>query len=152
VAGFVRTIEAIRAVPNVQVILAAGTNKTLLERFQGMDGLAVLAFTPEIARYMAAADVVMGKAGPNMLFEAVTLGKPFIASTYLPGLEQGNLEFIKRHGLGWVALDPQAQMELVELLASSPARLGKMQESVKVYRSWNTGAAESIVPLVEQLL
>jgi UDP-N-acetylglucosamine:LPS N-acetylglucosamine transferase len=151
-ARFVRTIEAVLAVPTVQIILATGTNQVLQQRFSRMERLYALPFTREIARYMSAADVVMGKAGPNMLFEAVTLGKPFIATAYIPGQEQANLEFIKRHGLGWVALERQAQMELVELLASSPSRLGKMQESVKLYRDWNTGAAESIVPLIEQLL
>ncbi len=151
-ARFVRTVEAVMAVPTVQVILAAGTNQVLLKRFSGVERMHALPFTKEIARYMAAADVVMGKAGPNMLFEAVTLGKPFIATAYIPGQEQANLEFIQRHGLGWVALDRQSQMELVELLASSPARLGKMQESVNSYRDWNTGATESIAPLVEQML
>jgi UDP-N-acetylglucosamine:LPS N-acetylglucosamine transferase len=150
-ARFVSTIEAVLAVPTVQVILATGTNQSLHKRFSGLERLYALPFTKDIARYMAAADVVMGKAGPNTLFEAVTLGKPFIATAYIPGKEQANLEFIKRHGLGWVALERQAQMELVQLLASSPARLGKMQQSVKAYRDWNSGAVESIVPLLEQM-
>ncbi len=151
-ARFVRTVEAALAVPSVQVILATGTNNSLYNRLRGMPRLFALPFTPEIAPYMAAADVVMGKAGPNMLFEAVTLGKPFIATAYIPGQEQANLEFIERHGLGWVALKPAAQTELIQLLASSPARLGKMQLSVNAYRSWNTQSAESIVPLLEDLL
>jgi UDP-N-acetylglucosamine:LPS N-acetylglucosamine transferase len=151
-AKFVRTVEAVLAVPSVQVILATGTNNALYNRIRGMPRLYALPFTPEIAPYMAAADVVMGKAGPNVLFEAVTLGKPFIATAYIPGQEQANLEFIERHGLGWVALDSGAQTRLVELLASSPARLGKIQLSVNAYRSWNTQSVESIVPLIEDLL
>ena len=151
-ARFVRTVEAVLAVPGVQVILATGTNSKLFNRIRGMPRLFALPFKPEIAAYMAAADVVMGKAGPNMLFEAVTLGKPFLATAYIPGQEQANLEFIQRYGLGWVALDTRAQTELIQLLVSSPSRLGKMQASVNAYRSWNTECVESIVPLLEDLL
>ena len=49
-----------------------------------------------------------------MLFEAVTLGKPFIATAYIPGQEEANLEFIRRHKLGWVALKPDQQLALLD--------------------------------------
>src|SRR5262249_8409938 len=104
-AQFGQTVERVLSIPRIQVILAAGTNQTLLTRFKNRErsNILVLPFTKEIAPYMAAADVIMGKAGPNMLFESVTLGKPFIATAYIPGQEEPNLEFIRHHKLGWVA-------------------------------------------------
>ncbi len=152
-AKFGRTVETVLAAgDNLQVILATGTNTSLLNRFSHVNNLYALPFTKEIASYMAAADVVMGKAGPNMLFESVTLGKPFIATAYIPGQEKVNLEFIRRHSLGWVALQPAEQQTLITELASTPSTLQVMQSSVEAYRAWNTRATDAIVPLVEGLL
>ena len=78
-----------------------------------MPNVATLPHTNDIAPYMAAADIIMGKAGPNILFESVMLGKPFFATTFIPGQEQENLAFIQRHGLGWVALHPEEQRSLL---------------------------------------
>lgn len=151
-ARFSNTVENVLAAHgDLQIILAAGTNRTLLTRFAGRENLYALPFTKEIAPYMAAADVVMGKAGPNMLFESVTLGKPFIATTYIPGQEKGNLDFILRHGLGWVVLEPEQQRTLVEELITDSSRLNAIQTTVEAYRQWNTTANDSIVPLIHAL-
>ena len=153
-AQFGRTVERVLSIPQIQVILAAGTNEALLTHFGHgrMPNIFVLPFTKEIAPYMAVADVIMGKAGPNMLFEAVTLGKPFIATAYIPGQEEANLEFIRRHKLGWVALKPDEQVALLTKLVSAPQELRSMETNVKAYREWNNQQADTIVPVVESLL
>ena len=148
-ARIARTVENLLPVPGIQIILAVGTNKALAERFTMVHNLRPVAFTKEIAPFMAAADVVMGKAGPNMLFESVTLSKPFIATAYIPGQEEANLEFIRRHQLGWVALTAAEQRELVQALATDPRQLQTMAESVNCYRRWNTEARETILPLMK---
>lgn len=151
-AQFAHTVERVLASSsNIQVVLSAGTNQALLARFQQHPRLHALPFTREIAPFMAAADVVMGKAGPNMLFEAVTLGKPFIATTYIPGQEQSNLEFIRRYKLGWVALDTQKQERLLSTLASSN-ELQSSRASVDRYRCWNQQANQTLLPLIHDLL
>jgi processive 1,2-diacylglycerol beta-glucosyltransferase len=150
-ARFARTVESLLALENVQVILAAGTNEGLLKHFSGRSHVHAIPFTKQIAPYMMAADVVMGKAGPNMLFETVTLGKPFIATAYIPGQEEVNLEFIERYGLGWVALNGKAQRALIESLAYDSGKLSAMRESVERYRQMNTEATHQIPQLVENL-
>ena len=96
-----RTVANLLAVSQkLQIILATGTNQALYTRFQEVKNLHPLPFTREIAQYMAATDIVVGKAGPNMLFESIALAKPFIATSYIPGQEEGNLELI--HGMTWV--------------------------------------------------
>jgi UDP-N-acetylglucosamine:LPS N-acetylglucosamine transferase len=151
-AKFAQTVENVLALEGTQVILAAGTNTMLFERFRNKENLHALPFTREIAPYMMAADVVMGKAGPNMLFEAVTLGKPFIATSYIPGQEEVNMEFIERHHLGWVALSAPEQRALIESLMQNPERLKEMRSSVSTYSRWNNTAAETLPGLVEGLL
>jgi processive 1,2-diacylglycerol beta-glucosyltransferase len=153
-AQFSRTVERVLAVPQIQIILAAGTNQALITQFSNgqKSHIFVLPFTKEIAPYMAAADVIMGKAGPNMLFESVTLGKPFIATAYIPGQEEANLDFIRRHNLGWVALEPAQQVALLERLASDPQEFQSMDAGVKAYQKWNNQQADTIVPVIEGLL
>jgi UDP-N-acetylglucosamine:LPS N-acetylglucosamine transferase len=150
-ANILRTVQSGLAAGTAQVILAAGTNRALQEQFSNVPGVRTIGFTHQIAPMMAAADVVLGKAGPNMLFESVMLGKPFIATTYIPGQETANLELIERYGLGWVALKVREQRALLAALAEAPGKLAAMAESVQRYRSWNSLAAEAIEPLLRDL-
>lgn len=150
-AQFGQTIERVLAI-GLQVILATGTNHSLLARFKSVKHLVALPFTKEIAPFMAAADVIMGKAGPNMLFESVTLGKPFIVTAYIPGQEEANLEFIRRHQLGWVALEPDQQRTLLTELSHDDGKLQARAATVATYRQWNASANEKIIPLLENLV
>ena len=151
-----RTIKDVLALGGVtgdlQVILAAGTNTSLFERYKNVRNLAALPYTREIAPAMAAADVIMGKAGPNTLFESVMLGKPFIATAYIPGQEQANLSFIQRHGLGRVALQSSELHSLLTTLIHNTDSLNAMSATVNAYRQWNAEANQHIVPLIRSLI
>jgi len=136
----------------VQIILAAGTNQNLLARYRNVPNVATLPYTNDIAPYMAAADLVMGKAGPNILFESVMLGKPFVATTFIPGQEQENLAFIQRHRLGWVALQPEEQRALLFKLIHNPPQLEALSTTINTYRDWNINANHQIAPLIRQLI
>ena len=80
----------------------------------------------DIYRYMALADIVMGKAGPNTLFEALHLQKPFFAVAHVPGQEDGNVRFIETEGVGWV------EESLVKIAPKLKSILGNDRER-KVY-------------------
>ena len=152
-----RTLENILAArsltDHIQVILAAGTNAALYASYTNAQNVAVLPYTKHIAPIMAAADVIMGKAGPNILFESVTLGKPFIATTYIPGQEWANLSFIQRHNLGWVALQPEEQVALLTRLASAaPDQLREKESAIHAYRLWNAEANQRIIPLIRSCI
>lgn len=157
--GATRVASAIDAIlgsdalrKRVQIILAAGTNASLLARYKTMPNLAALPYTKDIAPFMAAADVIMGKAGPNALFEAVMLNKPFIATSFIPGQERDNLSFIQRHGLGWIALRPQEQRALLCRLICQPDELRAMSSSIEAYRLWNAAANRQVCQVVRALL
>jgi UDP-N-acetylglucosamine:LPS N-acetylglucosamine transferase len=143
-----RTLENIAAssvlTSDVQVILAAGTNAALQERYKHMRNLAILPSTPEIAPYMAAADLIMGKAGPNVLFESVMLGKPFMATTFIPGQEQANLSFIQRYSLGWVAMQPEEQQSLLTALVHDAHQFSRVLATIDAYRRWNAEMTQCI--------
>ena len=152
-AGLASTVESILSIAApVQIILAVGTNKQLAMRFAGVSGLRVLPFTQTIAPYMAAADVVIGKAGPNFMAEATMLKKPFLATSFIPGQEAPNLAFLERHNLGWTCLDPIAQHHLLAKLASDPAVLAEKVASIHAYCTWNMQANQGICPVIAGLL
>jgi UDP-N-acetylglucosamine:LPS N-acetylglucosamine transferase len=137
---------------DLQIILATGTNTSLLARYKHVPNLVTLPYTEEIAPFMAAADVIMGKAGPNALFESVMLNKPFIATSYIPGQEQDNLSFIRRHELGWVALRAGEQGSLLSRLLRNPDELQAMTNTIDAYRRWNASAYSSVRQVISSLL
>src|SRR5207248_1523127 len=151
-ARLANTIENILAIDtltnDVQIILATGTNQNLLASYSNVPNVATLPHTNDIAPYMAAADIIMGKAGPNILFESMMLRKPFVATTYIPGQEQENLAFIKRHGLGWVAIHPEEQRTLLLKLIHNPSQLEALSSTINTYRDWNITANQQIAPLI----
>jgi len=151
-ARFARTVDSLLDMDAVQIILAAGSNDKLYRQFQGKAKVHTLPFTDEIAPYMAAADVIMGKAGPNVLFESITLGKPFIATSYIPGQEEVNLGFIRRHKLGWIALKNTSQKYIIGLLSTDRTLLNKRIQTVKAYRKMNLDATANIPSLINDFL
>jgi len=152
-AGIGHTVEVMLTSGRpIQIILAIGTNKQLASRFAGIDHLSVLPFTKTIAPYMAAADVVIGKAGPNFIAEAVMLGKPFIATAFIPGQEAPNLRFLERHNLGWVCLEARSQQQVITSLVNDPSALTEKSNSVRAYREWNLRANEQIYSVIERLV
>ncbi|HEY3993882.1 MAG TPA: VTT domain-containing protein, partial [Ktedonobacteraceae bacterium] len=71
----------------VQIILAAGNNQEMVERYTGVERIRVLPFTEDIASAMAAADVIAGKAGASFITEAFMLEKPFLVTALIAGQE-----------------------------------------------------------------
>jgi 1,2-diacylglycerol 3-beta-galactosyltransferase len=47
--------------------------------------VVVLGFVPNMDAYMAAADLLVTKAGPGTIAEACAFGVPMVLSSYLPG-------------------------------------------------------------------
>jgi UDP-N-acetylglucosamine:LPS N-acetylglucosamine transferase len=152
-AGIEQTVKRILASDTpVQILLAAGTNKSLAARFSEVDRVRVIPFTRKIAPYMAAADVVIGKAGPNTIIETVMLEKPFVATAFIPGQEAPNLAFLERHNLGWVCLEREAQEALIVQLASDPAHIAGKMPYIQQYRAESLQARQIIPTVIDQLV
>jgi len=152
-AGVDRTISCLLStgVP-VQIILAAGNNKEMAERYVDNKRVRILPFTGLIAPYMAAADVIAGKAGASFISEAFMLEKPFLVTAFIPGQETPNLRFVERHNLGWVCLQTAAQQELLTRLTSNPEMIAEKVESIRAYKAWNRQANRDILSIIDRLL
>lgn len=152
-AGVERTVKSILTadVP-MQIILAVGNNPVLATHFSNIERLHVLPFTEAIAPYMAASDLIAGKAGASFLTEAFILEKPFLVTTFIPGQEGPSLRFLERHNLGWVRLDAASQKKLLTDVACNPAMMAEKVASIQAYKAWNMQANQTIAPIIERVL
>ena len=136
----------------VQIMLAAGNNTKMLARYLGSEQIRTLPFTDMIAPYMAAADVIAGKAGASSITEAFILEKPFIVTAYIPGQETPSLQFIEQHNLGWVCLDAIAQKQLFTRIATNPAIIAEKMDDIRAYKAWNIRANQDVCQIIDRLL
>lgn len=87
-----------------QVVAVTGRNVALkagLGRLRaGRGRLRVEGFVEDMAPYLAASDVFVGKAGPASVYEALAVGRPVLLTGYAGLNEKGVLRFAVREGLG----------------------------------------------------
>jgi hypothetical protein len=80
------------------------------------------------------------------------LEKPFLVTSFIPGQETANLQFIERHNLGWVCLEPATRQELLVRITSNPAMVAERVDSIRAYKAWNVQANRGICPVIDRLL
>jgi UDP-N-acetylglucosamine:LPS N-acetylglucosamine transferase len=97
---------------------------------------------------MQAADIIVGKAGPNTLFESVATYKPFLAITHISGQEDGNLDIIREKKLGWVEENPlKASRKLHELINNLPL-LTSLQPDILKMANHNLAAKKVLLKVL----
>lgn len=101
---------------DVQLVVVCGRNAGLRSRLgrrlaashvAGRRPARVLGFRRDMALWMRAADLLLTKAGPSTIAEALTVGLPVLLYGYLPGQERGNVDLVVRNRVG--AYTPGAQ-------------------------------------------
>ena len=102
-----------------------------------------LGFVSRMAEYMVAADILLSKAGPGTIAEAASLGLPVLLTSFLPGQEAGNVEFVEMHGFGKYESNPGEIGEAVAALFLDPLELEK--RSAKAQQVGRPNAAAAIV-------
>jgi 1,2-diacylglycerol 3-beta-galactosyltransferase len=94
--------------------------------------VTVLGFVDNMAEWMAAADVVVTKAGPATISEALCAGLPLLITWFLPGQERGNVEWLVDAGAGrYVPGDTELVDEVAELAGPDSPTLAAMRASVR---------------------
>ncbi len=125
-------------------------NKAIDDFIQSENEVNVYGFTDKIHELVADSDLVAGKAGPNLLFESVAAGKPFLALFHIPGQEDGNLEIIEKKGLGWVAEEPQRARELLNYILETGNTLQEKSPFVEKESLYNQQAAKRLIDLARK--
>jgi 1,2-diacylglycerol 3-beta-galactosyltransferase len=132
-----------RLVADVQALLdsglklaltvVCGKNGALLKTLEAMTPagsaatLRVLGYTDEIPALMRAADVLLTKAGPSTVFEAVACGLPAIITGHLPGQEAGNADYFVRAGVALEAPTPADTVRLAARFIEDPGKLKQLR-------------------------
>lgn len=100
-----------------QIAVIAGGNDRLRKRLADTRWplpVTVLGFTSCVAQWMAAASVLMTKAGPGTIAEAACLGVPTLLTGFVPGQEQENVAWAERNGGAVFEPRPKRAAALVE--------------------------------------
>ena len=112
--------DAVRAISRarlaVQLLIVTGRNRRLYARLQRTRSslhvpAKVFGFVHNMPEMMRASDVIVTKAGPGTISEALACELPLILSGYVPGQEEGNVDFVLKNDVGLLAHDPN---ELVD--------------------------------------
>ena len=109
-----------------QVIAVCGRNEKLrrrLSRVHFATPTRVLGFVDTMPELMRASDVVVSKAGPGAIAEALASELPIILTGYLPGQETENVTFVEMTGIGLYAPKPEQLLESIRLLAADEMRV-----------------------------
>ena len=95
---------------DIQVVVVTGRNKSLKKRLEDNSSkfsfpMKVYGFTDKISDIMGASDLIITKAGPGTIREAVSKSLPIILTSFLPGQEKGNVDHVLKMQLGVVVSD-----------------------------------------------
>jgi len=118
---------------NLAVIVMTGRNeelrKQLLPLARRAPQLRVEGFTDNMATFLAASDVIIGKAGPASVFEALAVGRPFLVTNYAGLNERKVVEFLETRKLG--AFHPHCRTLITDICRyqQHPEELHRVKEA-----------------------
>ena len=128
--------ETARAIAqaNLPVTLAiiTGRNQKLKARLEAQTWpmpVFVYGFVREMPDFMRAADVLVTKAGPGTISEALNAGLPLVLYNRLPGQEDGNVRFVLAEGVGVWAPTPPEIVSAIKHWIENPDRRSKVSEN-----------------------
>jgi 1,2-diacylglycerol 3-beta-galactosyltransferase len=94
----------------LQLAVITGRNQALRKRLQASSWqipIKTTGFVTNMPTWMRAADVIITKAGPGTIMEALASGLPIILSGYLRGQEEGNVRFVEESRVGVLRTEPK---------------------------------------------
>jgi|SRR5215212_5927263 len=107
--------ELTRGFPDHKIVVVCGWNHRLKQRIERWErpNLEVHGFVQTIPELMAASDMVITKAGPVTIMEAVAAGRPLVVTNWIGLQERDNVNFVVNHGLGLYCDEPAHLCEAV---------------------------------------
>lgn len=103
-SGNLRTIVLALAqtYPQLQFLVVTGKNAPLRQALQALHlpNVHVFGFVNNMEVLMAASDLIVTKAGPGTLMEALVMRRPVIVTEAVGMQEQGNIDYVLNHEIG----------------------------------------------------
>ncbi len=110
------------------LVIIAGRNRALKQRLEAITWRRptfVFGFVRNMPEYMQAADILVSKAGPGTITEALNIGLPIILYSHLPGQESGNVDYVVEEGAGIWAPTPERIIAALKTWLEHPEQLEK---------------------------
>lgn len=136
-------VELHRAYPELQLLVVTGKNAAVREELQkqGLGELVhIYGFVNNMEELMAASDIIITKAGPGTLMEALVMRRPVIVTQAVGMQERGNIDLVLNNELGAFCptvdriipavaelMDPERYAATSERLAGAVPRDGAFQ-------------------------
>lgn len=103
--------------PKVALTVVTGRNQALKQRLSAERWSIptfIYGFVREMPDFMRAADILVTKAGPGTISEALIARLPMILYSRLPGQEDGNVSYVVAEGAGKWAPKPEEVVETIQ--------------------------------------
>jgi UDP-N-acetylglucosamine:LPS N-acetylglucosamine transferase len=100
---------------NVNLTVVTGNNKKLKNYLDNrltahkpaVKNVTVLGYVSDMDTKLSSTDVLIAKAGPNMILEAVKMRVPVLITGHIPGQEEKNYQYIVENGYGLKCSSPK---------------------------------------------
>ena len=166
IGGSEGTLDILKILPaffrkekKLQVIFICGHNKKLFSFLKSFSNILdtnntqntefiIKGFTKNTHKYLQASNLIIGKAGPNLLFESVAAQRPFFAISHISGQEDGNLDIIKEYELGFVEEDPVKAIKLTKHIIDNPKTLNRFSKPLKKLSEYNINSYTTLQQLI----
>ena len=143
-------VHALDRLPGpVQGVVVTGHDRRLaarLQRIAGSGRTRVLGYVTEVRTLMAAADLLVTKAGGMTLAEAMAAELPMLLYGSLPGQEQRNERFASQAGVALTARSRRELRRLLERALGEPGLLDHLRDGTR--RTRRPDATRRIVDAV----
>jgi processive 1,2-diacylglycerol beta-glucosyltransferase len=134
----------------IQMAVVCGKNEALRRRLEELAApthpVKIVGFTTEMERWMAASDLLVGKAGGLTSSEALASGLVMVIVNPIPGQEERNSDHLLEQGVAIRCNNLPALAYKIDSLLSDKERFGRMRQAVR--RLARPNAAVDVVSLV----
>jgi 1,2-diacylglycerol 3-beta-galactosyltransferase len=130
-----RTVRAIdESGLDIGIVVVCGRNEKLQEVLQSEtweNPTIIYGFRRDMPDFMRAADIIVTKAGPGTIAEALNANLPIILFSKLPGQEDGNVTYVLETGTGVWAPKPQMVVRALTRWISRPHEREQVIENTR---------------------
>jgi 1,2-diacylglycerol 3-beta-galactosyltransferase len=137
----------------ITLVIIAGRNVDLKQRLEAREWpmkTFIYGFVHEMPEFMQAADILVTKAGPSTITEALNAGLPIILYSRLPGQEDGNVDYVISEGVGVWAPKTSYIVSALQAWITRPKQLELAAEACR--QAARPGAAREIAHILANRL
>jgi len=140
---------------NVTVVVITGKNTSLFERLNSTEApynlnLKIYGFVSNIDEFMKAADLIITKAGPGTIVEALNSHLPLMIYSKLSGQEDGNVSYVTDNSAGVWQPKISEMANTVQDILANPSTLENMAKATT--KIAQPGASAQIAKVISTYL